>query len=158
VIAQEDFYYFSLYQSFQSYTKQLHLHETVLLYVFSEEQNYRELLLMKHGVSLWFLPMPHMQHFVPFIRSFIVLFHQSHQGYKICLMDIEPVTVVIYTCFIKSISQINNRPSSLSYLNIINTVTIITASIYQKTITTKHLKYIKHLKEHWNNIKISDYY
>jgi replicative superfamily II helicase len=28
-----------------------------------------------------------------FIHSFIVIFHQSHQGYKIRLTDVEPVTV-----------------------------------------------------------------
>jgi hypothetical protein len=69
-------------------------------------------------------------------KPFIVIFHQSHQGYKIRLTDIEPVTVAIYTWFIKkSVGQINNRPNNLSsYLNIINIVTIITASMYQKTI------------------------
>jgi hypothetical protein len=71
-----------------------------------------------------------------FIHSFIVIFHQSHQGYKICLTDKEPITVVIYTCFIKKgIGQINNRPNNLSsYLNIINIITMILASIYQKLI------------------------
>jgi hypothetical protein len=48
-----------------------------------------------------------------FIHSFIVIFHQYHQGYKIRLMNIEPVTVAIYTCFTKkSIGQINNNQTT----------------------------------------------
>jgi hypothetical protein len=35
------------------------------------------------------------RHVDSFIHSLIVIFHQSHQGYKIRLTGIEPVTVAI---------------------------------------------------------------